>query len=244
VILIDSRVGSKHLAPLIPGAELTQLESADACFAANGITVGIEVKRLMDAVSCMYSGRLADRQLPLLRTQYDHAIIIVEGIWRPEPGSGVLQYLRLFPNESDKGVQCGKWIDASAGQRRLLYSAFESWLTTLAVCGGLRVLTTSSPETTAALISALYGWYAKSEHHSLNVMDETVESVTPSRPTMTRRMLALLPRVGWQRSGVLARRFGSIAASVAAPAEAWLIEGQIALDTAEKIVEALRGKDS
>lgn len=60
---------------------------------------------------------------------------------------------------------------------------------------------------------------------------------------MLRRMLALLPRVGWERSGVLAKRFTGVEFLPGGHIpERWLIEGGIAMETAEKIVEAQRGK--
>jgi ERCC4-type nuclease len=243
MILIDSRIGSRHLAELIPNSILTQLESADVCFEANGITVGIELKKLMDAVGCMFNGRLVDHQIPLMKAQYDVVYLVIEGIYRPCPQSGILQYLKLFQNESKDNVQCGKWVDASHGKQRLLYSSFVSWVNTLAVQGGMLVKTTSSMEVTAALVIALYNWWQKSDHRSFRQMDETTESAVLSRPSMLRRMVALLPRVGWSRSAILAQRFTTVAGIVAAPPEAFLIEGEIALPTALKIWEALHGQE-
>jgi ERCC4-type nuclease len=204
--------------------------------------VGIEVKKLMDAVGCMFSGRLADHQIPLMKAQYDVVYLVIEGVYRPCPKSGVLQYLKLFPKESDREVQCGKWIDASHGNQRLLYSSFESWLSSLAVQGSILVRSTSSVDVTAALILALYNWWQKSSHRSFHTMQEPGgETAELSRPTMMRRIIALLPRVGWQRSAILAKRFESTAEMCQAPPESFLIENEIAIPTATKIWEALHG---
>jgi hypothetical protein len=247
IILIDSRVGSKHLAAMIPGSELVQLEFGDAAFEGNGVTVGIEVKRLMDAVQCMFSGRLADHQIPGLKASYDVVYLLIEGVYRPCPQSGVLQYLKLFPNESKDNVQCGRWVDANTGGRqgkRLMYGSFEQWLSTLVLNGGLHLKSTPCAASTAALISSLYAWWMRTDHKSFRVMDETTESVMLSRPSMIRRMVALLPNVGWVRSGILAQRFTGVEFHPNGDLpESWYIENQIAEGTANKIVDACLGRE-
>src|SRR5207249_2326281 len=151
MLLVDDRTGSKHYAALIGDqAMITRLESGDIAFEGNGITVGVEVKKILDAVNCMYSGRLADYQIPLMKQQYDVCYLIVEGIWRPDPESGVLQY---YKGELGKW---GKWIDVASGRKRLMASSFELWLSTMENLGGLRVRSAISPETTASLLMSLY----------------------------------------------------------------------------------------
>lgn len=241
-ILVDSRIGSKHLAELIPNSVLTQLDSADVCFEGSGVTIGVELKTVMDAVSCMYSGRLADRQIPLMKAQYDICYLVIEGVYRPCPQSGVLQYLKLFDKESEKGIQCGKWLDASSGRKRLMYGSFENWLSTLTLKGGLHLRFTPSPDSTAAMLASLCTWYQRESHHSFHVLDESTETAVLSRPTMLRRMIALLPRVGWDRSAILARRFTGVKFLPDGDLpEKWYIENQIAEGTARKIVEACGG---
>jgi ERCC4-type nuclease len=242
MILIDDRIGSKHYVNLIPNSIITRLESGDIAFEGNGVTIGIEIKKIMDAVGCMYTGRLTDHQIPLMKKQYDVCYLVIEGGFRPCPESKVLQYLKLFPNESEKGVQCGKWIDASYGNQRLMYSAFESWMTSIALQAGILVKTTLSAEMTAMMVVAAYNWWQKSQHQSFRVMDETTEESVLSRPTMLRRMVALLPRVGWSRSAILANRFSCMASVLQAQPEGFLIENEIAMPTAVKIWESLHGR--
>jgi ERCC4-type nuclease len=235
MILIDSRVGSAHYQHLIPNSTLTQLEFGDAAFEGNGITVGIEVKRLGDAINSMRSNRLADRQIPGMVQSYDIRYLIVEGLYRAEPGTGILQG---YKGELGKW---GRWYDCTSGMKRLMYDSFEKWLHSMTELSGTRLERTPEPEMTATLIQSLYNWWQRSDHHSFHVLDETTESAVLSRPTMNRRILALLPRIGWSRSGILAKRFQSVADMVAAPPEAWLIEREIGMDTAIKIREALHG---
>jgi ERCC4-type nuclease len=243
VLLIDDRTGSKHYAALIPNSVITRLESGDVAFEGNGVTVGVEIKKILDAVSCMYSGRLADHQIPLMRQMYDVCYLIVEGLWRPEPESGILQY---YKGELGKW---GKWLDVTSGRKRLLASSFELWLSTMEIQGGLRMRTSISSETTASLLMSLYQWWQREDHSSFNVLQEaTGDTAVLSRPTMLRRMIALLPRVGWERSKELSQRFRGVRfiRNNGQPArlDDWYIPNEIAEATAIKIQEACDGTES
>lgn len=239
MVIIDDRIGSKHLAELLGPKRSTvaRLEYGDACFIANGVSIGIELKTIGDAVNCLFTGRLADHQIPGLRASYDHVYLVVEGMWRPGK-EGLLEVFRWFKSEKD--VQCGKWVEAVAGRQRLLYSAFESWLTTLEMEGGLRIRCTTSQNATAELLWQLYTWWMKSSHSTFHAMHEQVGSI--SRPTMMRRILALLPGVGWSRSATYAQRFHSVREMVNASLDDWYIDGEIAEHSAMKIVKALNGE--
>lgn len=241
MILLDSRVGSKHLAPLIgPLATLTQLDSADAAFsAANGATIGIEIKTVGDAVNCMFSGRLVDRQVPLMREQYSECYLIIEGVYRPCPKSGVLQVAKgTLDSESRFG---GNWVDATSGRSRLMAKSFEQWLSTLELIGGVRIRQTSGPAATATTIMSLYTWWGREDHSSFKVMQEPRgAAVELSRPRMLRRMAALLPGIGWVRSEAVAHRFKSIEHMINADEAEWEeIEG-IGKTIAKNVREAIQ----
>ena len=247
MILIDSRVGSKHLAPLIRNSELTQLDSADAAFSTvDGRLVGVEVKKVNDAVQCLYTGRLADEQIPKMRAQYDVCYLVIEGVYRPELESGVLQLWREF--DSSKPVKCGQWHDVTSGRKRLMYQAFEMWLTSIERMGGVSLRVTPNSAATASLLTSLYNWWQRDDHASFSVMHSSEGSggATLSRPSMLRRMLALLPHVAWERSAELQRRIGSVQfrRKDGEPmcAEDWYIKGEIAQKSAEDIVRACDGQ--
>jgi ERCC4-type nuclease len=240
-LLVDSRLGdsnsrNKSFYHYLPSekAILTQLEYGDVAFEANGTTIGIECKRVADAVNCMYSGRLADHQIPGLKRSYDVCYLLVEGIWRADPDSGVLQHYR---GELGKW---GKWVDSTSGIKRTMFDSFTNWLNTLTMMGGVSLLSTPDSETTASTLLSLYKWWSKSSHGSFQVMQQQT-GVELSRPTMLRRMIALLPRIGWDRSGILCQRFGSVADLSNAAPEEFMIEGQIAMPTAVRIWEAIHG---
>lgn len=245
MILIDSRVGSKHLAALLgDNAILTQLDYGDAAWSGNGITVGVEIKTVLDAVSCLYSGRLADHQIPGLKASYDVVYLIIEGIWRPSP-EGVLQYFKWFP--SKKETVCGQWMTA-VNRKPLMYSAFESWLQSLASLGGVSVRSTPSSDTTAALLLSLHNWYQRESHESFKAIHQAEgNGAVLSRPTMLRRMLALLPHIGWDRSAMLLSRVKGVAFRGSngsyLSGEDWYVEGQIAEKSAEDIDRACSGEE-
>lgn len=243
MLLIDDRVGSKHYARYFADqAVVARLESGDVAFeGVSGVTVGVEIKKVADAVSCLFTGRLADHQIPLLRQQYDVCYLIVEGLFRPCPASGVLQVGKGTLEGPSFG---GRWIDATHGKQRLMHDSFVRWLTTLELTGGVRLRCTSSEPSTAATIQSLYTWFQRDHHKSFDVMQEPIGNTAElSRPSMMRRILALLPHVGWMRSAVLAKRFLTVRHMVNASLNDWYIEGEIAEKSAIDIVRALNGEE-
>lgn len=245
MILLDDRGGSKSreskshypslLSSLIPGSVLTRLDSADVAFTGTrGVTVGIELKKVTDALSCMYSGRLADLQLPAMAQAYDIRYLIIEELYRAEPVTGVLQ---RYCGQLGKW---GQWRDAFAGRQRIMYSAFEMWLHTLSEQGGARLEKTADVEGTASLIQALYCWWQREEHHSYNVMHLSQgDGAALSRPTMMRRIAAQLPMVGWKRSQAVAEKFHSVAEMALATEEDWLSIDGIGGGIAKAVMEAI-----
>lgn len=237
-ILVDSRVGSRHYADLLGDkALLTTLEYGDMAFESGSVSVGVECKRVSDAVNCLFSGRLADHQIPGLRRSYDIAYLIVEGLWRPEPETGVLQQYR-----GELG-RWGSWQDCSSGQKRLMYSAFESWLSSIAEIGGVRCRSTPDAATTAALALSLQQWWGRDAHASYNVMHQQQDAASLTRPGLLRRMAAELPGIAWVRSEAVAKRFRTVAAMTAATEAEWQEIDGIGKVTAKKVVEALHEEE-
>lgn len=247
MILLDNRGGStasssaSHyptlLSSLIPGSVLTRLDSADVAFTGTrGVTVGVELKKVTDAVSCMFSGRLADLQLPAMAESYDIRYLIIEGLYRAEPKTGVLQ---RYQGEL---ARWGSWRDTIAGRNRIMYSAFEMWLHTLSEQGGARLERTADVAATASLLQALHVWWQREDHSSMNVMHLNQEdSAALSRPTVMRRIAAQLPHIGWKRSAVVAQKFRSVAEMAAATEEDWLSIDGIGKGIAKSVVESING---
>ena len=235
MILLDDRVGSVHYAEYLgERCTIIRLESADAAFAGNGHTVGVEIKRVPDAVNCLYSGRLADAQIPLMRQQYDVCYLVIEGLYQPDT-AGVLQQYK-------GGLgKWGHWHDARSGSKRLMYSQFEQWLSTLEVEGGVRVRHTLTPWSTANLLLALENWWSRGGHKSFHVMHNGSDTASLTRPNMLRRIAAELPLIGWERSAAVAQHFKSVEAMVEATEAEWREIDGIGKGIAKAVVEALHG---
>lgn len=246
---MDDRGGAKakasaghyptRLAAMIPQSVLTRLDSADVAFSGTGgITVGIELKKVTDALSCMYTGRLADTQLPAMADAYDVRYLVIEELYRAEPATGVLQYYR------GEFGRWGHWQDAHAGRRRMMYQSFELWLHTLSEQGRARLEKTADIQATASLIQALYTWWNRNGHDSFKVMQEPQgQSAELARPTRLRRMAAQLPLIGWERSKAVVERFRSLSEMVSAPESAWLEIDGIGKGIAQKVTQFIHGDD-
>lgn len=245
MILLDDRGGSKAkdssshyptlLSSLIPGSVLTRLDSADVAFTGHGgITIGMELKKVTDALGCLYSGRLADLQLPTMSQAYDIRYLVIEGLYRAEPKTGVLQHYQ------GELARWGHWKDAIVGRNRMMYSAFEMWLHTLSEQGGARLEKTSDIDGTALLIQALYCWWQREDHASYNVMRlYQGDSAVLSRPTVMRRVAAQLPMIGWKRSELVDKKFHSIAEMALATEEDWKSIDGIGDGIAKAVVEVI-----
>lgn len=232
MILIDQRIGSNHLVKLIPGSQLELLEYGDCAFtAANGSLVGIEIKTISDAISSMLSGRLADHQVPGMCQLYDIRYLIVEGYYRSDPESGVVQWRR------------GKdWTDIYSGQSRVLWKSLDGWLTSIEVLGGFHVRRTTSAKETAATIISLRDWWQKDEHKSFHAFNTAADAAAVDRPGFARRVAKEFPLIGWERSAAVAKHFVSVHEMVTAPVEEWLKIDGIGPGIAVKVQKAIHGE--
>jgi ERCC4-type nuclease len=248
-VLIDDRGGATArssedhyptvLSSLLPNSVLTRLDSGDVAFSgANDITIGIELKKVNDALSCIYSSRLSDVQLPAMAQAYDVRYLIVEELYRAEPGTGVLQRWRPFKSEKD--VKCGRWQDAVGGGRnRVTYSTFELWLHSMSELGHARLERTADVEATAALIQSLYVWWNREDHKSFNVMFSGADTEALTRPDLKRRLAAQLPGVGWVRSKAVANYFQTARAMFMSSPDEWESIDGIGKGIATKVSEAM-----
>ncbi len=224
---MDARIGSKDLLKYFPKgrARLGHLQYGDASFLGNGpddvpIPVGIELKRLLDLLSSMTNGRLSGHQLPGMQACYQVRYLVVEGIWRPSPSTGLLEHPK------GKG-----WVPVELGTRTFMASEVDGYLNTLDMLGGMHVRTTASPRQTAQLILSIHHWWTDKKweaHRSHLAFDESdgLGTVLLTKPKLLRRMAKELPGVGWARSLAVAEHFDNVVEMVNAPSEEWeKIEG-------------------
>lgn len=240
MIILDSRVGSKDLINYMPknAAKLGHLEYGDASFLGNGpndepIPVGIELKRLLDLLNSMVTGRLSGHQLPGMQACYRVRYLIVEGIWRPNPQSGLLEYPRGK-----------KWLPVALGTRTFMARDLEAFLNTQDIIGGMHIRTTGSPRQTAQVILALYHWWCDKtwdEHRSHLAFDESGSLGTAQlvKPTLRKRMAKELPGIGVMKSGAVEAHFENVVEMVNAPAEEWEKIPGIGKDIGEKVVKEM-----
>jgi ERCC4-type nuclease len=153
MVLVDQRTGSIELVPFLERegltARITSLQFGDFAFDGRGpgerlIAVGIERKRIRDLLNSIRNGRFAGHQSIGLRSCYECIFLIVEGILRPHPQSGLLEELR------------GRsWVVCSEGQESWTYRALEAFLTTQELMAGIHVRRTRDEAETAAMVAHL-----------------------------------------------------------------------------------------
>jgi ERCC4-type nuclease len=237
VLTIDARVGSRELMHYFPEglAELGHLQFGDASFVGNGpegcpVLVGIERKELQDMLKSILDGRFAGHQLPGLLRDYHQTYLIVEGKFRADPNTGLLQ------TPFNKG-----WRDHQFGTKRWLYRDLDCFLMTMENRYNIRVRRTFDKRETALLISNIHHWWtdkAFEEHKAGQGFDYSGEPILLPA-SLLRRMAAQLPGIGWKRAQAVEQFFGSVVDMVLAPSVAWRQIPGIGATVAGRVVEAM-----
>lgn len=265
MLQIDKRTGSKELIqerggvywlrgthqPVVPAI----LPAGDIAFLGNGpdgeyIGVGIEYKKIGDLLSCMCDGRLSGHQLPLLQELYPAQYwLLVEGVWRGNPQSGLLETLWQNPYSHKP-----QWIEASVGSRKFTSMEFNSWLTTLLVCGGLRLIQSYDLDGTVQLIAAQYHWWTSKEfeEHRSHLRPDT--SGTPTRllrkpktqkersKLLAERIAAQFDGIGWEKAAKLALKFGTGRKLISATHEDWMAVDGLGKTLTDRAFKDLEGE--
>jgi ERCC4-type nuclease len=240
MIEIDSRAGSGELIGLFPKgvAKLAHLEYGDMAWVGKGeggcpIAIGVERKAIHDLVNSMGSGRLQSHQLPGMRNCYQIIYLVVEGIWRPNPHSGIVEI-----------HHSKRWEALAHGKRRWMYAEIEGFLNTLDLKGGVHYRRTGSKEETAQLVTILYNWSNKEwdKHRSHMAIQENTFGGKARfvKPGLVQRMAAQLPGIGWERSTAIADTFSSPEDMVDAPQCVWEGIDGVGKELAERIKRMLR----
>lgn len=231
----------KHHVP----AQHETLTFGDVSFMGSGpegvpVPVGIELKLVPDALDCMQTGRFAAHQLPGMRKIYQDCWLIIEGRFRRNPRTEILE------------IPCGKgWMSASHNRQSFTWHEFKKWQTTIRIQGGFRIEYTYDRVETAALIVSLYSWWQNpwDNHSSLkvfNTSDSGPLTVSLNRITQARRLINAIDGVGWDRSYALEKHFGSLEGLMLATPEQlaqFTCNGRkLGISLGKKIYEALRKK--
>jgi ERCC4-type nuclease len=248
VITVDDRAGSIDLAPPLRArglpVQVSRLEYGDVRFVGNGpdgvpYLVGIEHKQLSDILKCITDGRFAGHQLPGLVESYNVIYLYIEGVYRNDQRTGILQ----VPGRN------GVWRSASVGTRQFTFRELDNYLNTIELKGGVHVVRTYNQAETADKISNVYKWWTAKEweeHRAHLAFDEAAETCRRAalvRPNLVRRIASELPGIGWEKSIAVARAFATPIDLVAADVEEWEAIPGIGRTMAKRIVEALRGNN-
>lgn len=217
MISLDNRAGSAPLFPYLRGiglpCQLTRLAYGDISFIGVGpggipITVGVEVKSINDVLQSITTGRFSGHQLPGLKKSYDIVWLLIEGLWRPNQKTGVLQYRR----------KRGEWADLTVGTRRFMFRDLATWLFTTEIKGGISIARVSDWGEAILWISTLYSWWTSKEwegHRSHLALNETgrdrfFDNALLIKPTLLRMVAAELPGIGWSKSEAIANKFENV----------------------------------
>ena len=237
MISIDDRIGSGDLAGHLRHwhvpCEVVRLEFGDAAFTGNGprgpIAVGVEVKKVPDALNCMRDGRFAGHQLPGLVRTYDRVWLILEGRYTVDFRSG------LLTTDSGKEYRLGTC--------KFMFGELDNWLTTMENCAAVRVKRTSDRVETARVLANLHNWYIKpyADHSAhLAIHSEAPDSSLFTRPSVARMVAAQLPGIGFKKSLSVVKKFGTVEGMINATVDDWAEVEGIGDTLAERVFAALR----
>ena len=241
MIFLDDRQGSGELATLFQlPCTLCRLEYADAMFFGNGpqggVSIGVERKKIHDLVDSISTGRLSAHQLTGLTDSYDAVYLIVEGYWRAGE-SGILETLNSRH----------QWAPIEHGKRRYMYRDIAAYLNSAMITAHAHVLRTSTPRETVLWIESIFkSWSKLWTDHTIfkKFQDVPLERANLVPPTVTRRMLKELSKVGWEKSKDLEKVFPSMESLIwASPKDIAKVPG-FGKKLAQTVYDELRGKSS
>ena len=189
IVYVDSRVGSKELAPIIHKrfacrVSVTKLPAADFAFTCGheiknplcdgdfGCTIGIERKTIGDLVGSLLKNRLGGLQIPDMLTLYDYIWILIEGKWRPADDDAIEQVVWSKVGDKNPEIEIARW---RGSKYALTYTALLSWLARYEVLGRGRIMLwrTSTIEESASFIASRFRWWKKEwKKHQINAVDK------------------------------------------------------------------------
>lgn len=216
MILIDSRIGSKELLPLFPKgtAKLSTLPYGDFAFTGNGpegmpINIGIERKQIREIASTIVDGRLVGHQVPGLLKEYGVTYLVVEGRWRGNPKTGILEQTRGGP-----------WVEVVNGTKRWMAGDIRKFLSTLENIAGIRLRLTEDKAETVAEVLTLHAWWTGKEweEHRAHIAMQypPVDTLMFTKPSVFRQVAACLPGIGIKKSRAVEDHFWKVGVEMGA----------------------------
>lgn len=157
MITVDPRAGSEELIEPLRDrghdVRVKRMPFGDVAFLGQGpegrpVKVGIEVKKIGDFLSSVYTGRLGGYQLPGMLEHYDYCFILVQGRAKCGEDGEVLLHHKF-----------AGWVEPAGGRSQ--YMAYVSMQMTLALLGNAMVIFSEDTEDSADLITAMFKWWTK-----------------------------------------------------------------------------------
>jgi ERCC4-type nuclease len=199
-----------------PTALPKHLPAGDFCFAGEGpkgpALIGIERKRVKDMMASIRNGRFSGEQVPKLLDHYDFSYLVIEGRFRTNWHSGVLEE---------------KWgrdySPVVVGKSTFVGLELESFLISIALRTPIRVVPTrDEKETVEFIISANHNFSKPwSDHSAHSAIHQPEQYATVGKASTVRRIAYTLSGVGWERSGVVEQHFSSVESMVSASPGDW-----------------------
>lgn len=203
VIRVDDRAGSKDLAPYLAKLGLTtRLERLPAgdieIIGIDGTVVLVEYKLWGDVLACVRSGRFAE-QLRGMRREAHVSWLLIEGGLRVDAKGGM-------ETLTDRG-----WRAVDAG---ITAPELDSWLLTMAQCGGALLWRTTTPEESALWVRALYYWWtyqnwADHRAHQAWFVPPPLWENPYAEPPLALKVACQLPGIGTTRGTAIVDAFGT-----------------------------------
>lgn len=221
----------------------------DACFASiDEKLICIERKKIGDLAACILNGRFLFQMQNCKEAGSDYLILVLEGRYRRSPEDGILEIPVWGINRNGHHAEIWRPV-----QPIIQFSRFDQYLTELQRDVGIIVKHTENVRGTADTILAIYQNFQTppNKHQSLKQMFKPpTSSVQLVRPSLSHRIAAELPGLGWEWSAIAANHFPTVREMVLASIDTWarLEKGsgngrkrRLGRKTAEKIVKSLGG---
>lgn len=200
MILIDDRIGSKELYPLLKGLDrtLTRLSAGDVAIRGNGPTgpvmIGVERKKLPDLIACMHDGRFTGHQAIGMINSYYRNYLVVEDE-------------AAVDRHGELKVRRGKrWVAASK-KGKVTNQQIENFITSVEEMMGFRCRFTKDINATCRFIVALHAWWSKEYDQHTACLTMHRDAGIWSKSPITQQMAQCIDSVGVKRGKEISKYF-------------------------------------
>lgn len=228
-----------------PEVRVIRLIAGDFCFSGNGAKgpslFGIERKTIKDMLSSKRTGRFSGEQLPKMIDQYDYRFLVVEGEYRTNWQTGLIEIRGYDPETRKYG-----WKTLLIGKQHFLGLELDSYLNELDAHVPIKIRHTQDFPATVEYVLGLAHTYNKPwDRHTAYAAIHTPEPyVMIEKASTVRRVAYSLAGVGWVRSGAAEARFHTVAEMVAADAGDWAKLDGFGKVLSQKVFNELHGLET